>query len=175
MGRDKKNEKRVGKFAMLLQMEVMLEAWKRLSPSAQVAYLHLIFRCWSEGKKLHHNNNGEVALSARKLADVMGIAPKTAMSAMADLQAKGWIICTKRHQKGVEGRALAPEWRLTMRPTGLGKTHRPPTREPERWREGHDYEVTEYATSKRPGHARGDASRFQQAPTPVNVIALRAR
>ena len=168
MGRDKKNEKRVGQFAMWIFSETKIPAWKALSGNAQAAYMHFSVRCWTEGKKLRSNNNGKVGLSARMLAKEMGVNDKTAMTAMADLQAKGWIVCTMQYGNGLKGKALAPEWRLTMRPT----TNRSATREPLHWNAGHDYEVKINAKSRRPGHARGDASRFGSSKL-GNIISLR--
>ncbi len=174
MGRDKRNEKRNHQFAKWHPHEAKLPAWKALSSSAQAAYMHLKVRCRYEGKKLKFNNNGIVALSTRTLAAEMGVTPKTAATALADLQAKGWIVCTRRHRKGVEGNALSPEWRLTMLPTEhLGKP-KAPTCDPRFWETGKDYDVIEYKSSKRPGHARGDATRFRSANTEAsNVLRFR--
>ncbi|WP_299984736.1 helix-turn-helix domain-containing protein [uncultured Ruegeria sp.] len=174
MGRDKRNENRTDQFAKWIKEDTRLPAWKALSSTAQAAYMHLKVRCRYEGKKLKFNNNGIVALSTRTLATEMGVTPKTAATALADLQAKGWIVCTRRHRKGVEGTALSPEWRLTMLPTEhLGKP-KAPTYEPRFWEKDNDYDVIEYKNSKRPGHARGDATRFRSANTEApNVLRFR--
>lgn len=170
MGRDRQNENRTDQFAKWVRSETQLPAWQSLSGTAQAAYMHVKVRCRTEGKNLKHNNNGSVGLSARTLAKEMGCNARTAMSALADLQAKGWITCTKRHQMGFDGRAFAPEWRLTMAPTTEKGVHKPPTYEPKSWTAGQDYEVVEYLSSKRPGHATGDVSRFQK-----NKVTVRKR
>ena len=173
MGRDKKNEARTDQFAKIQKSYFSLEAYKRLSFSAKAALPHIIIRCFAEGKKRAFNNNGKVGLSSRALADELGCAQKTAMSALADLQAKGWIVCTKRAYLGYEAKAHAPEWRLTMQPTILNGKHCPPTFEPKRWQTGHDYPVIEYSSSKRKGHAPGDASRFERnSDNKNNVVKL---
>ena len=162
MGRDKRNENRSDQFTKWIRSETRLPAWRALSSSAKAAYMHFKVRCRTEGKNLKFNNNGRVALSARVLASEMGCTPRTAMSAMADLQAKGWVICTKLHQLGTEGKGRAPEWRLTMLPCEeKGKGTVQPTTEPKQWAKGKDYAVIEYKSSKRSGHAPGDATRFQ--------------
>ncbi|MCT4556607.1 MAG: helix-turn-helix domain-containing protein [Pelagimonas sp.] len=163
MGRDKKNEKRTDQFAKMPKSYFELEAYKKLSSTAKAALPHLIIRCYAEGKKSYYNNNGRVGLSSRTLARELGCVQRTAMAALADLQAKGWIVCTQKGYPGYEGNAHAPEWRLTMTPTVSNGKHVPPTCEPRKWRKGADYPVIEFSTSKKTGHAPGDASRFKSA------------
>lgn len=161
MGRDAKNETREAQFAKWVKWETELPAWKALSGNAKAAYMHFKIRCRTEGKRLKYNNNGKVALSSRTLAAEMGCNPRTAMTAMAALQAKGWIVCMKRGHLGVHGQAAAPEWRLTMLATETNGKSRLPTYEPKYWEHGHDYPVHEYKSSQKSSPSRGDASRFR--------------
>ena len=85
------------------------------------------------------NNNGKIFRSPRSLAKDMGCNVKTAMAALADLQAKGWIVCTKGWERGYDGKGRTALFRLTMMPT----TKKPATREPTEWEEGKDYPVAE--------------------------------
>lgn len=175
MGRDKQNEDRTRQFAMWEPYEVRLPAWKALGATAQAAYMHFKIRCRIDRKKSKFNNNGFVGLSGRKLAEEMGINPRTAMSAMADLQAKGWIICEKRGHLGIGGKALAPEWRLTMLPTQKGTKSVTATYEPKYWEKGKDYRIIEYPKCKKPGHSSGDESRFRKGPKAnENVVRFRS-
>lgn len=176
MGRDKKNEARTGQFTKWIRSEVGLDAWKALSPSAQAAYPHVRVRCFAEAKDLRKNNNGRVILSTRTLAKEMGCVPKTAASALADLQAKGWIVCTNRAYLGLEGKGVSPEWRLTMLETEDRGKRVAPTYDPKRWQKGQDFEVIECAKSKRSGHKPGDANRFKGSErSSSSVIDIRRR
>ncbi|WP_417240594.1 helix-turn-helix domain-containing protein [Celeribacter halophilus] len=143
MGRDKRNEARQPQFAKWIKAHRMLPAWKALTFPARDAYFHLAVRCMAEtavknGKV--RNNNGEVFRSLRDLAEDMGCTVKTAGAALADLQAKGWIVCTNPWVRGVDGKGKAAHFRLTMMPT----EKRPPTAEPKHWEPAHDYPVTVY-------------------------------
>ncbi|GAA6202480.1 helix-turn-helix domain-containing protein [Aquicoccus sp. SU-CL01552] len=152
MGRDKRNEQRQPQFTKWIRAHRLLPAWKALSFPARDAYFHLRVRCFAEAKN-SHNNNGEVYRSLRKLAEDMGCSVKTAGAALADLQAKGWIVCTNPWQRGTDGTGKTATFRLTMLPAGK----REATREPERWAVGHDYPVTVYQTylpKPRQGRAR---------------------
>lgn len=113
MGRDKRNEKRVEQFTRWIKRERELPAWKALIFPARDAYFHLRVRCFAETKGAH-NNNGEIYRSLRMLAKDMGCSVKTAGAALADLQAKGWIICTNLWERGTEGQGKAATFRLTM-------------------------------------------------------------
>lgn len=151
MGRDKGNERREEQFAKWVRAHSALPAWKALGFPAREAYNHLKVRCMAEtaarNRKVE-NNNGSIFLSSRKLAEEMGCTPKTAMAAFADLQAKGWIVCTKPSQLGIEGRGTAAHYRLTMFDMGSGPTFMAATREPERWASDGDYPVLEFRACK---------------------------
>ncbi len=151
MGRDKRNEAREEQFTKWVRAHSALPAWKALTFSAREAYHHFKVRCFAETAQKNgriENNNGSVFCSSRQLADEMGCTPKTARAAVADLQAKGWLVCTKPSQLGAEGRGTSAHFRLTMMSMGAGKTFIPATKEPECWVEGEDYPVLEFLTSK---------------------------
>ena len=139
MGRDKKNEKRQQQFTKWVHAHRLIPAWKALSFPARDAYFHLRVRCFADSKGAV-NNNGTVYRSLRNLSEDMGCSVKTAAAALADLQAKGWIVCTNPWERGTDGKGKAATFRLAMLPTDK----REATREPERWAEGHDYPVTVY-------------------------------
>lgn len=139
MGRDKRNENRQPQFTKWIHAHRLLPAWKALSFPARDAYFHLRVRCFAETKNAT-NNNGEIYRSLRKLSEDMGCSVKTAGAALADLQAKGWIVCTNPWKRGTDGNGKTATFRLTMMPT----EKRIATREPELWEEGHDYPVTVY-------------------------------
>jgi len=134
-----KYEKREPQFTKWVLAHKLLPAWKALTFPARDAYSHLQVRCYAEPKSIR-NNNGEVYRSLRCLSGDMGCSVKTAGAALADLQAKGWIICTTPWQRGTVGKGKTATFRLTMLPT----KERLATREPEKWTEGQDYPVTVY-------------------------------
>lgn len=148
MGRHKQNEERTEQFTKWVKNHCELPAWKALSFAARDAYHRLAVRCFAETAQRNdkiENNNGKVFRSPRHLAEEMGCTARTAMSALADLQAKGWIVCTQYPQFGVTGKGTTAHWRLTMFPTGKERTYRAPTNEPKRWKEGKDYEILVYS------------------------------
>ena len=144
MGRDKKNEHNNEQFTKWILAHRMLPAWKALSFPARDAYFHLQIRCFADTadrKRTVPNNNGEIYRSPRKLANDMGCNVKTAMSALAELQAKGWIVCTKMWERGYDGNGRTALFRLTM----MSTTKNAATREPYSWVEGKDYPVQAYS------------------------------
>lgn len=161
MGRDKRNEKREPQFTRWFKWERDLPAWKALSYPARDAYFHLRVRCFAEAKSAR-NNNGEVYRSLRDLADDMGGSVKTAGAALADLQAKGWIVCTSGWERGTDGSGKTATFRLTM----LATDKRAPTKEPELWEPGHDYPVTVYRSYLPKPRASRKANLKKQNPPP---------
>jgi len=161
MGRHKKNEVRTESFTPWIVSHRKMPAWKALSFPAREAYFHLACRCFADtaertGKA--RNNNGEIYRALRGLAGDMGCAVKTAGAALADLQAKGWIVCTEAWEKGLDGRGKTAKFRLTMMPM----PNKLPTRDPERWAPNHEYPVTVYA-SYLPKPRKGRVSNLKQA------------
>ncbi|MDE3240720.1 MAG: hypothetical protein KGN33_17310 [Paracoccaceae bacterium] len=143
MGRDRKNEQSTERYAKWIYDHRLLPAWKALTFPARDAYFHLAVRCFAEtaaknGKA--RNNNGEIFRSLRDLSKDLGCTVKTAGAALADLQAKGWIVCTDEWVRGIDGMGKTAKFRLTMMPT----EKREATREPTLWKIGHDYPVTVY-------------------------------
>ncbi|OWY13057.1 hypothetical protein B6V72_09630 [Thioclava sp. F34-6] len=143
LARDKKNEHRTEQFTKWIYAHRLLPAWKALTFPARDAYFHLAVRCMAETADKNgkvRNNNGEVFRSLRELSEDMGCTTKTAGAALADLQAKGWIVCTDPWVRGMDGKGRAAKFRLTM----MSSKERPPTVEPKHWEPGHDYPVTVY-------------------------------
>ena len=166
MGRDKRNEKRESEqFTRWIASEKSLPSWRALSFSAREAYNHLRIRCFAESKKLN-NNNGEIFRSPRDLAKDMGCTAKVAMKSLADLEAKGWIVCTKLHELGCHGQGKTALFRLTMLQTGNARKLIPATREPVRWTEGSDYEAIAYPKHKPKGYIGQSRNFKNKSPHP---------
>ena len=104
----------------------------RLSGTATRVLLYIIKR---------HNgvNNGRIGFGSRsgcfarkpgcgELEDIsIGIAPRTMSDALFELEAAGFIRCTK--DSTFDQKRMTKEWRLTWLPTGEGQTAVPPTKE----------------------------------------------
>jgi hypothetical protein len=159
MGRDKRNEQRGEQFTKMVRAQCALPAFKALTCTAQIVYHHLKMRCFAETKSIR-NNNGEVYASPRDLAKNIGCDRKSVMRAFADLQAKGWVHCTRHPEMGFDGAGETAHWRLTMLATGDGRNMQPPTGEPYRWKQGHDYPVIAYQSFAR-------SSSKKQNPGPI--------
>lgn len=181
MGRDKRNETRSEQFTKWVYAHRLLPAWQALSFPARDAYFHLQVRCYAEtvdrkGKGV--NNNGAVFRSPRALADDMGCSVKTASAALADLQAKGWIVCTNPWERGTDGSGKTATFQLTMLSTGQGKSLRPATEEPKRWCEGSDYPIPvygSYAPKPRKGRAKNITHPPIRAQSGGKVRPIRAQ
>lgn len=136
-----------------------LPAWRALSMAAREIYHWLKVICFDD-------NNGKVFRSPEDLAECAGCNVKTVRAALADLQAKGFLYCTKLPARGTSGKRETAHWRLTMLPTKAGGKLVPPTNDACAWTEGNDFHVRAYFKSSR-GKRKGDASRFQkQKPAP---------
>lgn len=109
MGRDKRNETKEERWTKLVRPMMDTPAWRSLSSTAQALYPWV--RMEWRGPKA--NNNGRLSLSVRQAADALGVNPKTAARAFQDLQAKGFLVCTKGAVLGTQGHAKSPEFELT--------------------------------------------------------------
>lgn len=118
MGRDRKNEKRGGRFVRIPFSIIESDAWRTLSCPARSVHIALIHR---------HNgtNNGKIYLSSRDAELALGINRKTALRAFRELEGAGFIAQVKAAHLGLEGRGRATEWRLTHLPCDA----KPPTNE----------------------------------------------
>ena len=144
MRRDPRGHRSEEQWTKWVKAHRLLPAWQALCFPGREAYFHLQVRCFAETaarKGNVRNNNGEVYRSLRKLAEDMGCSLKTAGAALADLQAKGWIVCTEPWERGLNGNGKTAKFRLTMLPT----ENHPATQEPKSWVPGKDYPVAVYA------------------------------
>lgn len=85
---------------------------------------------YTEFKRLHNGqNNGELFLSERKTAELLGVAQNTAKNALVELQGKGFI---RVHRKGSFSwkQRHATTWILTEYPVAGN----PPTRDYQNWK-----------------------------------------
>jgi hypothetical protein len=124
MSRPKDKGRIEGPFVPMLIDTMASPAWKAMSPYARVVYVALRSRY---GHKI--KNNGRIYLSARDGAEETGFDRNRIARSLRELAHYGFIVATKSHCLGVDGRGVATHWRLTE----LGYMHDPPTRDFMRW------------------------------------------
>ncbi len=109
-------------------------AWRALSPYAQRLYPWLRME-WDGPKS---NNNGSIKLSVKQAAKCLGCNRETARRAFLDLQAKGFLVVTRRAALGSHGKARSHLYEITE----IGTVILPKPRNLYRdWKPGHDFEV----------------------------------
>lgn len=113
-----------GPFVPMLLQTTSCPAWRAMSPYAREVYRVLKSRYGFEAR-----NNGRLYLSARVGAEETGFDAKTVARCLRELRHYGFIVMTKPHALGVEGKGVATHWRLTE----LGYMHDPPTRDFIKW------------------------------------------
>ncbi len=139
----KSNRPSTEKFSKLPNHWLKFESYRQLSGSAWKVFTELLSGCYVS-KKAVVNNNGRVKGSLRDISNSTGLSLNTTRTALADLQALGWIVCEKLYEPGTEGKGRACEWRFTMLQTAKA----PATAEAARWRKGGTcYEVRVYEGS----------------------------
>lgn len=104
------------KFSKIPNSWLTLEAYRLASGSAWKVYTHLLSRCFAS-KNVVVNNNGRVKGSLRGISNAVGMAENSVRTALADLQALGWIVLETLYKPGTDGKGRPCEWRLTMLPT----------------------------------------------------------
>jgi hypothetical protein len=113
-----------GPFVPMLNETWKSAAWRAMSPYARIVYISLKSRYGFEAR-----NNGRIYLSARDGTEETGFDMKTVARCLRELEHYGFIVVTKAHCLGVEGRGTATHWRLTE----LGYMHEPPTKDFMKW------------------------------------------
>lgn len=125
MSRRNKDKGRIeGPFVPMLIDTMASPAWKAMSANARVVYIALRSRY---GHKIR--NNGRIYLSARDGQADTGLSRNIVARGLRELKHYGFIVPTKGHCLGVEGKGGATHWRLTE----LGYMHEPPTRDFLKW------------------------------------------
>ncbi|MCF6304463.1 MAG: hypothetical protein L3J33_03745 [Rhodobacteraceae bacterium] len=109
MGRDKRNEQRVEKYAQMILNTMQEPAWRALPASAQALYPWVKLE-WRGPKA---NNNGKIQLSVRQAAQCLGMGREAAAKAFHDLQAKGFLAVTQPACLGLGGAAQSPMYEIT--------------------------------------------------------------
>lgn len=153
MARSRKARRRVnatgrseakGQYVNLPYDMLLSPAWRSLGGSSARVWLLLRTR-FSGG------NNGRLTLSLEEAARLLHMGKATVLAAFTELEAKGFVVCTRRGQwygrlasewavtdKGVNGEMPTYAWRrwqpsdVAVNPNGQGKTERGSVTEPSR-------------------------------------------
>jgi hypothetical protein len=125
MARHHKDKGKIeGPFVPMLVDTMASAAWRAMSPHARVVYIALRSRY---SHKIR--NNGRIYLATRTGAEETGLDKTRIARSLRELAHYGFIVATKAHCLGVEGRGVATHWRLTE----LGYMHDPPTKDFLKW------------------------------------------
>lgn len=111
MGRDKRNEKRGGRFVMLPHRIMDSPAWIGLSGSAKSVHLVLI-------RRFDGRNNGQIFIPTREAGDALGLGRNAVARALRELEEAGFLVEMVGSHLGLEGKGRASKWRLTHLPAG---------------------------------------------------------
>ena len=127
-----KRKSRGPQFSAIYHWEMDLPAYRHLSAYGRALVVE--FR-----RKFNGSNNGDIAMSAREAARLLGCCKNTAFKVLRELEEKGWTRPAKTgsfHLKSdAAGRAYraATTWRITNQPIGLG-VDTPATKEYAIWK-----------------------------------------
>jgi hypothetical protein len=122
--RNKDKGKIGGPFVPMLIQTTNCPAWRAMSPYAREVYRVLKSHYGFEAR-----NNGRIWLSARDGAEETGFTRNMIARSLRELKHYGFIVPTKGHCLGLDGKGTATHWRLTE----LGYMHDPPTKDFLKW------------------------------------------
>jgi hypothetical protein len=113
-----------GRYLALYRDLTSTPAWQSLNCYERAIYVHV-------AGLFNGANNGRIAVSVKKSAKILHMAPNTAAKVLAALVAKGFLVVTREGAFSLKpGVALATEYRLTEHPCN----GEPATREFRDWR-----------------------------------------
>ncbi len=113
------------RFFQLYEWEMNLPAYRHLSCYARCLIME--FRRKHTGR-----NNGDIGMSCREAARLLGCAIDTASKALKELEEKGWIRCEEKGSFNQKTN-VPTKWRITSHAVGLG-VDMGETREYKRWK-----------------------------------------
>jgi len=114
-GRKNRRSKRVGgKFVMLEEYLQKTASWRALDTVARCIFVEML-RCYNG------HNNGEIAMSCRRAADLVNTTKSTAARALVTLQKHGFIRIARQAQlvwRDGTRKRFATSYALTHLPVG---------------------------------------------------------
>ena len=152
-------------WTKMIRSTMETPAWRALSLCAQALYPWLKF----EWRGPNANNNGQISLSVRQAAELIGVRPDTAAKAFQDLQAKGFLVLTQYGTLGCTGEAKAPTYEITeiAMPSSPNRGGRNLFTE---WRKGQDFPVQKMRPNNPQGINRKSESHLEARDSVVTEI-----
>lgn len=107
MSRKYKNQKKgTGRFVQIPEWLMASEAWATMKPAPRALYVEL-------KRRFNGKNNGAIYLSHRDAAKALSIGRDTAGGYFAELVDRGFLIVTRGHCLGPEGKGQSATYALT--------------------------------------------------------------
>ena len=122
----KRNRRTALRFVAVYHWELDLPAYRELSVYGRSLLIE--FRRFYNG-----HNNGEIVMSVRQAARLLGCNKNTAEKTLQELVKKGWIRPMVKGSFSQKTDKTATTWRITNEPIGLG-VDTPETKEYASWR-----------------------------------------
>jgi hypothetical protein len=122
MSHKNRDKGRMPPFVPLYRLTMKQPAWRALSHGARSTYMLLM-------SNYNTRMQNYVYLSVRKGAEELGSNMKSVARWLHELEFYGFIVKLTEGYLGVEGKAIAPHWRLTEVPYAAAM----PTRDFEKW------------------------------------------
>jgi hypothetical protein len=143
----KKDKGRLPAFVPLFKDTLATPAWRAMSHGARSLYVALKLR--------HVKNNGRVYLSSRDARTELGSGLEEIGNWFRELEHYAFIVKMRPAYLGMDGKGLAPHWRLTELPY----LENPPTRDFNRWN-GIKYPHRKRRSSRDGNHLKVVSSQF---------------
>jgi hypothetical protein len=147
------------RYVMLRYWLLKSQAWNSLSGNARALYVEL-------AQRYNGSNNGRIPYSVREAKQSLHISSDTASRLLDILQARGFIVCTRKGYFSVKTTKDASEWLLTEQACDHPPAHA--TRDFMRWQppEGVDIDTL----NRRPSHHRKSKTRYPQSDRTVPPV-----
>jgi hypothetical protein len=133
------------------------QAWNSLSGNARALYVEL-------AQRYNGSNNGRIPYSVREAKQSLHISSDTASRLLEILQARGFIVCTKKGAFSLKTTKDASEWRLTEYDCDYPVAHA--TKDFMRWNPPEGVAID----TRQPSHHRKSKARYLQSDRMVPPV-----
>ena len=149
------------RYVMLRYWMLNSAAWKSLPGLARALYVEIV-------QRYNGLNNGHIPYSVRDAAQALRVSKDTVRHLLGILQARGFIVCTRKGYFSVKTTKDASEWRLTEYDSDHPVAHA--TKDFMRWQLPEDADID--ALNRQPSHHRKFRTRYPQPDRTVPPAAL---
>jgi DNA-binding transcriptional MocR family regulator len=148
------------RYVMLRYWMLNSDAWKSLPGLARALYVEIV-------QRYNGRNNGHIPYSVREAVQALRISKDTVRHLLGILQARGFIVCTRKGYFSVKTTKDASEWRLTEYDSDHPVAHA--TKDFMRWQLPEDADID--ALNRQPSHHRKFRTRYPQPDRTVPPAA----